>query len=153
MFNLWSNVVKIFSEKKKDIHSMPFASYIKLVKSQPKLLSFGFLMAFASCPGETYFIGVFGPAIQNDLNLDHTQWGSIYMVGTLASMALLPWTGGLIDRFSLTRYTIAVSVLLDLFKRFTRCISKNLIQFVTEFFHLFSLDIDIYCGSHHTAGN
>jgi MFS family permease len=93
---------------------MPFASYIKLVKSQPKLLSFGFLMAFASCPGETYFIGVFGPAIQNDLNLDHTQWGSIYMVGTLASMALLPWTGGLIDRFSLTRYTIAVSVLLTI---------------------------------------
>ena len=93
---------------------MPFVSYIKLVKSYPKLLSFGFLMALASSPGETYFIGVFGPEIQADLNLSHTQWGSIYMVGTLASMALLPWTGSLIDRFSLRHYTIAVGVLLTI---------------------------------------
>ena len=93
---------------------MPFKSYIKLVKRQPKLLSFGFLMALASSPGETYFVGVFGPAIQADLNLSHTQWGSIYMIGTLASMALLPWTGSLIDRFSLRPYTIAVGTLLTI---------------------------------------
>ena len=91
---------------------MPLRSYIKLIKRSPKLLSFGFVMALASSPGETYFVGVFGPAIQADLNLSHTQWGSIYMVGTLASMALLPWTGSLIDRFSLRHYTIAVSILL-----------------------------------------
>ena len=91
---------------------MPFASYIRLFSSQGRLLSFGFVMSFSSSFGQTYFIGIFGPAIQTEFGLSHTLWGSIYLVGTLASGAILAWTGGLIDRFSLPRYTLFAGLLL-----------------------------------------
>jgi MFS family permease len=69
-------------------------------------------MALASSFGQTYFIGVFGPSIQADFGLGHTAWGAVYLVGTLASAALLPWSGKLLDRVSLRAYAIAVAVLL-----------------------------------------
>ena len=76
------------------------------------MIGFGFMMALVSSFGQTYFVGIFGPEIQDEFNLTHTYWGTIYMIGTLASAALVPWTGSLIDRFSLQRYTLAVVVLL-----------------------------------------
>lgn len=91
---------------------MPFAAYWKLASSNPRLLSFGFLMAFGSSFGQTYFIGIFGPRIQSEFGLTHTEWGSVYMAGTLASAVLLPWTGRQIDRFDLRYYTLAVCALL-----------------------------------------
>ena len=91
---------------------MPFASYIRLFADQGRLLSFGFVMAFSSSFGQTYFIGIFGPAIQTEFGLSHTLWGTIYLVGTLASATVFPWSGALIDRFSLPRYTLFVSLLL-----------------------------------------
>jgi MFS family permease len=91
---------------------MPFTSYIRLFTNQGRLLSFGFVMSFSSSFGQTYFIGIFGPAIQLEFGLSHTLWGTIYLVGTLASAIVLPWTGALIDRFSLPRYTLFVGLLL-----------------------------------------
>ena len=93
---------------------MRFTSYFELISRQPRLIGFGFAMALVSSFGQTYFVGIFGPEIQNEFNLSHTYWGTIYMVGTLASAALVPWTGSLIDRFSLQRYTLAVVVLLTI---------------------------------------
>ena len=69
-------------------------------------------MSFSSSFGQTYFIGIFGPAIQTEFGLSHTLWGTIYLIGTLASAIVLPWTGALIDRFSLPRYTLFVGLLL-----------------------------------------
>jgi len=40
------------------------------------------------------------------------QRGGIYLAGTLASAFLLPFTGGLIDRYRLPGYALAVSALL-----------------------------------------
>ncbi len=90
---------------------MPFASYLRFALASAdnaRILTFGFVMAFASSVGQTYFIGVFGPAVQNDFDLSHTAWGSIYMAGTLLSALLLPWTGQQIDRIALKRYTMLV---------------------------------------------
>ena len=84
---------------------MPIQSYLRLVASQPRLLGFGFAMTFASSIGQTFFIGAFGPSIQQDFALSHGEWGGIYMAGTLLSAALLPWTGAQIDRLPLGRYT------------------------------------------------
>ena len=77
---------------------MRLPAYLHFAAGHGRLLSFGFLATFASSFGQTYFIGVFGPAIQADLGLGHTAWGTAYMVGTLASAAVLPWTGKQIDR-------------------------------------------------------
>jgi MFS family permease len=91
---------------------VPFAAYIRLVGRHPRLVSFGFLAALASSFGQTYVIGVFGPSLQRELDLGHTGWGVIYLIGTLASAALLPRTGKLIDRIDLRRYVAAVTALL-----------------------------------------
>ena len=49
---------------------------------------------------------------QNDAGQDDPSTQDIYMIGTIGSAALLPWTGGLIDRFELSRYTLAACLLL-----------------------------------------
>ena len=69
-------------------------------------------MTLSSSFGQTYFIGVFGPEIQTEFNLSHTEWGTIYMIGTVLSAALLTWSGAFIDWFSLQRYTLFVLVFL-----------------------------------------
>lgn len=91
---------------------MPVAAYLRLVATNRRLIAFGFMMAFASSFGQTYFIGVFGPGIQAEFGLSHTAWGTIYMFGTLGSAALLPWTGKQIDRLDLKSYTVVVCLAL-----------------------------------------
>ncbi len=91
---------------------MPIFAYRQLFHTNSRLVVFSFLMALYSSFGQTYFIGVFGPQIQSEFGLSHTVWGSIYMAGTLASALVMPFTGGLIDRFRLSRYALTVCVLL-----------------------------------------
>ena len=91
---------------------MPLNAYRELLSTNRRLLGFGFVTALYSSFGQTYFIGIIGPDIQLEFGLSHTLWGMIYMIGTLGSAALLPWTGGLIDRFALRRYTLTACLLL-----------------------------------------
>ncbi len=91
---------------------MPLGSYIAFVAREPRFLAFGFLTAFGSSFGQTYFIGVFGPGIQTEFALSHTAWGAIYMIGTTASALLLPWTGRQIDVFDLRLYVVFACALL-----------------------------------------
>ena len=91
---------------------MPLNAYRELLSTNRRLLGFGFVTALYSSFGQTYFIGIVGPAIQLEFGLSHTLWGMVYMIGTIGSAALLPWTGGLIDRFVLRRYTLAACLLL-----------------------------------------
>ena len=91
---------------------MPIRAYIGLAAANPRFIAFGFLLTLCSSFGQTYFIGIFGPSIQAEFDLSHTRWGSVYMIGTLASATLLPWTGKQIDRFDLRAYAAAVCALL-----------------------------------------
>ncbi len=61
-------------------------------------------MAFTSSAGQTYLIGVFGPQIQDAFALSHTQWATMYMIGTLSSALVLLWSGQLIDKIDLRVY-------------------------------------------------
>lgn len=63
-------------------------------------LAFGFLLAFSSSVGQSYFIGLFGVGIRADLGLSHGQFGGIYSAATLASAASLLFVGKLADRLS-----------------------------------------------------
>ena len=84
--------------------------YLSFAARNLRFLGFGFLMAFASSFGQTFFIGVFGPEIQAEFDLSHAEWGTVYMIGTLLSALVLPYTGGWIDRMPLRRYSILVSI-------------------------------------------
>ena len=90
----------------------PIAAYRQLFVTNTRLVIFSFLMALYSSFGQTYFIGVFGPQIQAEFGLSHTLWGSIYLAGTLISALLMPFTGALIDRFSLSGYALVVGLVL-----------------------------------------
>jgi len=84
---------------------------------------YGFLVTLASSFGQTYFIGIFGPALQAEFSLSHTEWGTIYMIGTLCSAALLPFTGRYIDKLNLRHYTLLVCLLF-----FVACTFITLVQ-------------------------
>jgi MFS family permease len=79
--------------------------YWRFARANPRFLGFGFLLAFLSSAGQTYFIGVFGTEIQADFDLDTGSWGRIYMFGTLASALIINWSGSLIDRVDLRLFT------------------------------------------------
>ncbi|MDH3670388.1 MAG: MFS transporter [Gammaproteobacteria bacterium] len=91
---------------------MSLASYVAFVTSNRRFVAFGFLMTFASSFGQTYFVGIFGPAVQAEFALSHTAWGTIYMIGTLGSAAVLPWSGKYIDRIDLRQYASVVCALI-----------------------------------------
>ncbi len=91
---------------------MILRAYGLLLKNHTRFVLFGLITAFASSFGQTYFIGIFGHAIQQDFAMSHTQWGGIYMAGTLLSALLLPITGKLIDQVTLQRYTFFVVLCL-----------------------------------------
>ena len=75
--------------------------YWRFARRHTRFLGFGFLLAFLSSPGQTYYIGVFGPEIQALFDLDNAAWGRTYMIGTLASAAVITWSGTFIDRIDL----------------------------------------------------
>lgn len=91
---------------------MILGAYGVLLKNHTGFILFGLISAFASSFGQTYFIGIFGHAMQQDFAMSHTQWGGIYMAGTLLSALLLPVTGKLIDQVPLQRYTFFVVLFL-----------------------------------------
>ena len=86
----------------------PLGDYIQLTRYHARFLLFGFLMAFVSSAGQTYFIGIFGPEIRASFELTHTEWGTIYLIGTLCSALLLPWSGQIIDRVDLRWFSVFV---------------------------------------------
>ncbi len=83
---------------------MPLVDYIAFAGRHRRFLAFGLLLTFTSSAGQTFFIGLFGPDIRETFGLGHTGWGSLYLIGTLASACILPWTGQLIDRLDLRWY-------------------------------------------------
>lgn len=90
---------------------MHFATgYVAFARHHARFLSFGCLLAFTSSAGQTHFIGIFGPEIREAFQLSHTQWGSLYLLGTLASALVLPWSGRLLDRVDLRLYVAAVVI-------------------------------------------
>jgi len=85
---------------------------IDTIKSNFKIIFFGFVFLFASSVGQSFFIGLFNSEIRNELNISHSEFGSIYGIATLCSSLLLIWVGKKIDDFKLVHYSIFVIALL-----------------------------------------
>ena len=65
-----------------------------------------------SSVGQSFFIGLFGASIQQELFLREAQWGALYGVATGVSGVLMFWLGALADRLTIRRaITLALGIL------------------------------------------
>ena len=85
---------------------------IDTIKSNFKIILFGFIFLFVGSVGQSFFIGLFNSEIRNELNISHGEFGSIYAIATLCSSLLFIWIGKKIDDFKLVHYSMFVIVLL-----------------------------------------
>ena len=86
--------------------------YLSFIRENLPFLATGALLSFLSSFGQTFFISVFGGEIREDYGLSNGEWGTIYMVGTAASAAIMVFAGGLADKFRVR--TLGVIVILFL---------------------------------------
>lgn len=84
------------------------SAYLRFLAENRRFLAFGFLMAFFSSYGQTFFISVFGGEIREEFDLSHGTFGLIYSAATLLSGVCMIWAGRQIDRIDLRRFTAAV---------------------------------------------
>ncbi|MEH6833494.1 MULTISPECIES: MFS transporter [Falsihalocynthiibacter] len=89
-------------------------TYPSFLLANARWLSAGFLIAFVSSFGQTYFIAIFAGSIRAEFDLSHGAWGGIYLIGTSASAILMVWAGGLVDRWRIRTLCAGIFALLAL---------------------------------------
>jgi len=87
---------------------------IDIVRSNFKIIIFGFVFTFFSCIGQSFFIGLFNSNIREELNISHGEFGSLYGIATLCSSLTLIWIGKKIDDLKLVNYSFLVVIFLCL---------------------------------------
>ncbi len=87
---------------------------LRLLRHEWRLLLFGFLMTFWSAPGQTFFISLFSGEIRAETGLSDGEFGGVYSLATLLSATVMIWSGALVDRIELRRFSIATVIGLSL---------------------------------------
>ena len=87
---------------------------IDIVRSNFKIIIFGFVFTFFSSIGQSFFIGLFNSNIRQELNISNVEFGSIYGIATLCSSFTLIWVGKKIDDLKLVNYSLLVVIFLSL---------------------------------------
>ena len=103
-----------------------------------KVIIFGFIFTFFSSFGQSFFLGIFNPAIRNELSITHGQFGSIYASATLLSSFILIWLGKKIDDINIFKFAILVVLLLSLSCFFFSKISSITFLFIAILLMRFS---------------
>ena len=83
---------------------------LKLIRAEWQLLLFGFLMTFWSSPGQTYLISLFSGEIRAELGLSDGEFAGIYSLATLLSAIVMVWSGTLVDRIDLKKFSITIVI-------------------------------------------
>ncbi|MEX2643668.1 MAG: MFS transporter [Acetobacterales bacterium] len=91
---------------------MAFATYLELCRRHPRTLTFGFLFAFFSSPGQTFLVSLFVPSINAEFGLQAGEFGTLVSAATLAGALLLPLLGRLIDTLPIGLYAALVAAFL-----------------------------------------
>jgi MFS family permease len=107
---------------------------IDIVKSNFKIIIFGFVFTFFSSIGQSFFIGLFNSNIREELNITHGEFGTIYGIATLCSSIALIWLGKKIDDLKLVNYSILVVFFLFFATLFFSFISGMIFLFFGIFF-------------------
>lgn len=84
------------------------AAYFAFLRENRRFLSFGFLMAWCSSYGQTYYVAVFSGDIRDEFGLSHGEFGLIYSLATLAAGICVIWLGRQIDRFDLRLFSAVI---------------------------------------------
>jgi len=95
----------------------------------------GFLLAFFSGFGQTFFISIWGSEIRAAFDLSHGDFGLVYMFSTLASAAVLPFVGRLVDVASVAMTSLIVIVMLA-FAGVTMSLASSLPMLIAAIFLL-----------------
>ena len=107
---------------------------IDIVRSNFKIIIFGFVFTFFSSIGQSFFIGLFNSNIRDELNITHGEFGAIYGVATLCSSIALIWLGKKIDDLKLVNYSILVVIFLFFAALFFSFINGIIFLFFGIFF-------------------
>jgi len=107
---------------------------IDTVRSNFKIIIFGFIFTFFSCIGQSFFIGLFNSNIRDELNITYGEFGAIYGIATLCSSIALIWLGKKIDDLKLVNYSILVVIFLSFAALFFSFISGMIFLFFGIFF-------------------
>ncbi len=67
-------------------------------------------MTFWSSPGQTYLISLFSGEIRAELGLSDGEFAGIYSLATLASAIVMVWSGTLVDKIDLKKFSIAIVI-------------------------------------------
>ena len=106
---------------------------INFIYKNIHLLFFGFLIAFSSGFGQTFFISLFSNDFRQTFDLTNTEFGSLYSIATVMSAITIIWAGKLIDTVSLKKYTLVIVLGLAL-----TCLMASIV------FNIFFLFLTIY---------
>ena len=71
-------------------------------------------MSFWSSPGQTFLISLFSGEIRAELDLSDGEFAGIYSLATLLSAVVIIWSGTLIDRIKLKKFSIIIVLGLGL---------------------------------------
>lgn len=85
---------------------------IDIIRSNFKIILFGFVFTFFSSVGQSFFIGLFNSNIREELNISHGEFGTLYGIATLCSSLTLIWLGKKIDDLKLVNYSFLVVIFL-----------------------------------------
>ena len=116
-------------------HNIPLV-LINFINKNSNLLIFGFLIAFASGFGQTFFISLFSEDFRETFNLSNTQFGSLYSIATILSALTIIWAGKLIDTVSLKKYTLAIVLGLSMTCFFASIVFNVILLFFVIYFLL-----------------
>jgi len=86
---------------------------IDIIRSNFKIIFFGFVFTFFSSFGQSFFIGLFNSNIREELNISHGEFGTLYGIATLCSSLTLIWLGKKIDDLKLVNYSFLVVIFLS----------------------------------------
>ncbi len=108
---------------------------IQFILANKKFLTFGLLLTLFSTFGQTSFLSIFTPYLQQNFDLTSGGIGLIYSLATLTSALAISQTGQWIDRVSLNKFTLYVLVLF-IIACLCMAISSSLIVLALGYFLL-----------------
>jgi len=107
---------------------------IDIIRSNFKIILFGFVFTFFSSVGQSFFIGLFNSNIREELNISHGEFGTLYGIATLCSSLTLIWLGKKIDDLKLINYSFLVVIFLSFAALFFSLVNGIIVLVLGIFF-------------------
>ncbi|MCP4319403.1 MAG: MFS transporter [Hyphomicrobiales bacterium] len=90
-------------------------SFFVFLRENVRWLAGGFLLTFFGSFGQTFYISLSSGSIRAEYGLTHGEFGTLYMLATLASAVTLSQVGKIVDVMSVSRVAVIIIPLLALF--------------------------------------